>query len=215
MADQTRPVYGLVPKVGRLRPRIDASHTKALNRVAAHTREPVAGHTHAPSDTLTTGVGSEIVVHCFADATVNNTTTNFLPVHGISMSVEDNSMYVIDGWATWESNSAADIRFQWSGVSFFGGMWSMHGPVRDQAPVNASSPRQNYIDTGTVPITSSLAFAGDNQFPGTVFASGIIRGFITTGTIGTGFLLSFAQATADASDTTVKEGSWLRVTRVA
>jgi hypothetical protein len=64
-----------------------------------------------------------------------------------------------------------------------------------------------------VTIASTLEGAGDDEFTGTVFICAVPHAYFTTTDAGT-LQLQFAQATSNGSDTIVKTGSWMRVTRL-
>lgn len=147
-----------------------------------------------------------------ADVTVNNSAT-LVNATGLSIPLEANSSYGLDGWLHWTSDPTADIKFMYTYPAGCTGFWAGIGPVRDTAPV-AGSERKNYVDFGSVALTSALGFAGDDEFSATVYVSGIPRGYIVVaGTAGT-LQLQFAQNTATVSNTILRAGSWLRVTKL-
>lgn len=148
-----------------------------------------------------------------ADVTVNNTTT-LVNATGLAIPLAANATYGLDGWLHWTSNPTADIKFKFTFPASTTGFWSGIGPVVDTAPV-VGSERKNYVDFGSVDISNALAFAGDDEFTSSVYISANPRGYMTTaGTAGT-LQLQFAQNTANVSNTILRAGSYLRVTRLA
>lgn len=160
-----------------------------------------------------TGVGAVLLARATADTTRNNSTA-LLDATGLSVTVAANATYLLDGWFYWAANDTADIKFLFSGPTGWSGVWSLMGPALNQAPVGGSGPRINYLDAGTVAHTSALAAPGDSQFA-TVWAAAAPHGQISTAAAAGTFKLQFAQNAANASDTTIKAGSWFRLHRVA
>lgn len=158
------------------------------------------------------GIGSSVLGYCTADTTRNNS-TSLLDITGLSVSLVASATYVLDGWLAWTSNPTADIQFVWTVPSGATGLWSLAGPHTTSAPV-VGSERINYIDSGAVSYSLGLNAAGDDEFTGTVFISARPAGYLTTTNAGT-LTLRMAQNTANASNTTVKLGSWISLTRVA
>lgn len=152
-----------------------------------------------------------ITAYCTTDVTKNANTT-LGDVTGMSVSLAANAQYAVDGWLYWQSNPTADIKFGWTVPSGTTGFWSIIGPRVDTAPV-AGSERINHTDYGTVATSSTLSAAGDDEFTGTVFISAVPHCYFTTTNAGT-LQLQFAQNTSNASNTIIKTGSWMRVTRL-
>jgi hypothetical protein len=146
-----------------------------------------------------------------ADQTVNNSTT-LVSATGMAFSLAASATYAIDGWLRYTSNPTADIKFGWSLPSGGAGFWTLFGAMTTTAPV-ASNERVNHTDFSTVALTSALAAAGDDFSTGVIDIAARATGFITTTNAGT-LQLQFAQNTADASNTILGDGSWLRVSRI-
>lgn len=155
------------------------------------------------------------------DVTVNNNTT-FTNATGLSIPLAANAKYGLDGWLHWTSNPGTsdpaltpgpDIKFRYTYPSGATGWWAGIGPHVDKAPVPGSE-RINYVDFGSVPLTSPLAFAGDDEFVSGVYISAIPRGYIVTSSTSGNLQLQFAQNVARGSNTILRAGSWLRVTRL-
>ena len=147
-----------------------------------------------------------------ADQTVTNSTT-LVNATGLAFALAADAVYAIDGWLRWTSNPTADLKVGWAIPGSADGWWTLGGPYIPGSPATAGRERVNYLDTSTVALTSALSAAGDDESTGTIDLSAILRGYITTSIAGT-LQLQFAQNTANASDTILGEGSWLRVTRL-
>lgn len=138
--------------------------------------------------------------------------TSFSNATGLVLPLAANATYGLDGWVHWTSADNADIQFRYTYPSGSTGQWAGVGPRVNENPT-ASGPRINYVDFGAVSIANSLAFTGDNiASPTTVSASP--RGFIITSSTSGNLQLQFAQGTSQASNTVLRAGSWLRVTRL-
>lgn len=147
-----------------------------------------------------------------ADVTRTNSTT-FANATGLVMPLAANATYGLDGWLHWTSPQAADIKLQYTFPAGATGQWAGIGPRINEDPTGDTTPRINYIDFGSVPLTSFLQFTGDDIGSPT-FVSAMPRGYIVTTNSGN-LQLQFAQVTANASPTILRRGSWLRVTRLA
>lgn len=150
-----------------------------------------------------------------ADQTVNNTTT-LTAASGLSFTLAGSATYIIDGWLRWTSNPTADIKVGWTIPAGADGWWTLFNPYISTSPAVAGRERVNYIDCSTISLQGSnaLSSAGDDESTGTIDLAAIPRGYIVTG-LGFGTLqLTFAQNTANASNTILGAGSWLSVRRV-
>lgn len=147
-----------------------------------------------------------------SDVTVNNTTA-MTNATGLAIPLAANATYGLDGWLHWTSNPTADIRFEWSYPTGSTGWWAGIGPPANRTPI-VNSERINYIDWGSVVLSAGLNFAGDDEFPADVYISAMPRGYIVTSSTSGTLQLRFAQATANASNTILRRGSWLRITRL-
>ncbi len=139
-----------------------------------------------------------------ADVTKNNSTT-LGDVTGCGVALAANAGYLVEAWLAYDSNNTADIRFSWTVPSGATGTWAGFGVP------TADTDRIGEQDTGVVLFGTLLAFTGDG---GGVPASAKPAGFITTASTAGTLQLQFAQNVANVSNTIVKAGSWVRVTRV-
>lgn len=147
-----------------------------------------------------------------ADVTKNNSTV-LSNATGLSIPLAANATYGLDGWLHWTSNPTADIKFQYTYPAGTTGWWAGIGPAVLPAPL-VGQERINYTDFGSVSIAGPLAFAGDDEFTATVYVSAIPRGYIVTSSTSGNLQLQFAQNTANVSNTILRAGSHLRVTRL-
>jgi hypothetical protein len=159
-------------------------------------------------------------VYLSADVTtVNNGGTNpsWVNATGLSIPLAANASYGLDGWLHWTSSQAADIQFRYTYPTGSTGYWAGVGPRLTEKPTG-SGPRVNYVDFGSVSLAASLSFSGDDEVAGfpppPVYVSAIPRGFIVTSGTSGNLQLRFAQATAQATQTILRRGCWLRVTRL-
>ena len=143
-----------------------------------------------------------------ADVTVNNSTT--VTDSGLSLSVLANATYSVSLWLRYNTINAADIKLQWSSPSGTTGYWSLVGHGSDSTTAAAN------VSVGVVCAVSDIGTAknlgGDST--GSLLLGTIGQGDLTTTTAGT-FKLQVAQATANASNTVLRAGSRMILTRLA
>jgi hypothetical protein len=154
------------------------------------------------------GVGGGSV-YLAADLAAINNTTSFVDT-GLALTVVANAVYAFRAWIRYNSGSTPDMKMQPSTPSGTTGYWSFVGHARDAAPALDTS-----IGTTCVveAIGTSKTVAGDAT--GTLLLAAVAEGyFITSSTAGT-FKLRAAQRTATASDTIIRAGSYMTVTRLA
>jgi hypothetical protein len=152
------------------------------------------------------GGGNTVIM--VADVTVNNT-TSFTDATGLSVAVVAGATYKFDAWCQYTSLNTPDFKIGLSVPASTTGYWSMAGYGRDVAPSADAGVGVHYV---TVDLATSLTVAGDAT--GTLRMSCRPSGFFTTTAAGT-FVLRLAQRTANASNTTIRAGSWLTVERVS
>lgn len=153
-----------------------------------------------------TGTDS-VTQYATADTTVNNSTAS-VNVPGLAVPVAANAMYAFEGFVYYLSNTTANLKLGIalpSGATGYAAAW---GPVLNQASRLAT------IDTGVLAIPTTVALSGDNV-ASPIGPSARPSGYFTTGSNSGNLQLTAAQSTANASNTVLKAGSWLRATRVA
>ena len=137
---------------------------------------------------------------------VKNNSATPSNITGLSFAAEANARYVIEGMMFCSSGTTPDIRFYWTVPAGTTGIWTTRGV---HLPVNS---RIGAIDTGLVAIANSLPVSGDSGgVPGFSFGPSVsIKIGSTAGTV----QAQFSQDTANASDTKILAGSFLRVHQI-
>lgn len=141
------------------------------------------------------------------DVTVNNT-TSFTDATGLSFAVVSGATYKFEAWLRYSSGNTPDMKFQPSSPSGTTGHWSLIGYGRDVSPA---------IDVGSgaafmvADIGTSLTVGGDST--GTALMACLATGYFITTAAGT-FKLRLGQRTATASNTVLRAGSFMSLTRL-
>lgn len=169
----------------------------------------VAGQKVRASDL---NAGIPVLARATSDITVNNSVTQ-VNATGLVVAVEANAVYAFDGWIYYETNPTADIKFGVTGPSGYSAVMSWRGPPVSTNPV-VNQERINYIDSGAF-APGNYSLGGDDEFTGSVWITAEPKGVITIGATAGSFQVIFAQNTANASNTKVKAGSWIRIMRLA
>jgi len=139
-----------------------------------------------------------IVVVKTANETVNNSATLQDDNH-LSFHLPANGQWIFDASIKWSSGATPDLKLDWTLPS---GATGTYGVVGDQA--QATPDAQLSITTSNVFLSS-----GGGNF------STYLAGEITMGSAAGLVTLQWAQNTANASDTILQKGSWVRVMRAA
>jgi len=139
-----------------------------------------------------------------ADESVNSGTTGttLQDDDHLFLSVAANTRYLVECFFAWTSPVAADFKFTFTTPVGVAGMWTALNPTLASAV--------------SAPYTGSLSWGSTGTFEGfnlDMFArvNGIL---VVGGTAGT-LRLQWAQNTANASNTTVRQYSWLRLIKVS
>lgn len=152
------------------------------------------------------GAGGYSVVA--SDVTVNNSTT--LVDSGLSLDVVAGATYELYAWLKYTGGSTPDIKFSTSRPASTTGAWAVYGHTI------AATTLAVDVAVGTTQVVEDIAtskkLGGDST--GTLIISGLAIGTFTTTTAGT-FKIRVAQNTATASNTILKAGSFMRLTRMA
>lgn len=151
-----------------------------------------------------TGVGSVRTGRVTSDVTKISSTT-LGNITGLAVAVEANAVYAIEAFVEYNSGVTPDIKFGWTYPASATIKWAGWG-----VPTSGSS-RVGSIDTGVTTEAVALPFTGDAGGNPSVRIVGTIT---TAGTAGT-LQATFAQNTSDATNTVVKAGAWLKLTRLA
>lgn len=143
-----------------------------------------------------------------ADTTVNNTTT-YADVVGVSVAVEANAVYALTGFIEYASNTTPDIKFAFVGPTGAGGHWGINGLVQT-ATISTGDFEAFALDA--LGIGNQLGLGGVGN---TTNVHGQLSGIILMGVTAGTLKLQFTQVTANASNTIVRTGSWIRIERIA
>lgn len=146
------------------------------------------------------------LMRCTADTTRNNSTT-LLDATGLSLSLAANATYCFHGCLIYTSGATPDIKFAWTIPSGMTGWWALWPTV--QAAAGTVGDVSCFWDTD---FGAAQGAGGSDTLSGK--CSVLPHGYVVTTNAGT-LQVQFAQVTANASNTTVKIGSWLNFTRVA
>ena len=156
-------------------------------------RTDVTSHTHEGTDTALLRVG--IYDHKTADETVNNSTTLQNDDH-ISIAVEANAFYALEAVFFLISGTTPDFKFLFVGPAGV----AIDGLVHFVTTTFVAG----FTEAAAVPILTT----GANEV---AFLTGLVD---TAGTAGA-LTLQWAQNTANASDTKLLAGTWVRLTKVS
>jgi hypothetical protein len=155
-----------------------------------------------------------------ADTARTATTTTTADPH-LQFELEANAVYILDGWIKFDGPAAADINIDWTIPSGTLGEYTSWGT--GNAVIGSSSApalqtdtqdvRGYMIRTETNDISQPRSFGclGTGATPLTLKIMGTVRTASTPGT----YSLDWAQATSNATATTLYTDSWLRLQRIA
>lgn len=125
---------------------------------------------------------------------------------GLYVPMETNAQYALDGYIGFQSNATARLRAGFTAPPGCTGTWGLAGPSGNNTTFNSYAAIS--YDSGVSaenyafgPGSSTLMALQPHGYIETDGAAGVLR-------------LRFGQTTADASTTTIKAGSWLRLTRL-
>lgn len=145
-----------------------------------------------------------------SDVSVNNTTT-FADATGLSVAVEANAVYALTGFIKYASGATPDIKFCLIGPTGAGGNWGIHGLIQSASASTGSF--EAFVLSG-IGSSNQLGLGGNGIAAGND-VWGSLAGHITTGSTSGTLKLQFTQVTANASNTFVRSGSWIRIDRIA
>lgn len=141
-----------------------------------------------------------------ADVVKNNSSV-FSDVTGLAFPADANSRYLVECFLAYQTDATRDIKFQWSYPAGTTAWWGADGIEA------GASGSVGQVNRQTLPIVQPHAFAGENAASVDVNAKPVAM-FITAGVAGT-IQLQWAQLTAGAFNSTVRNGSCIRVTKMA
>lgn len=140
-----------------------------------------------------------------AAATARISTTALTADPDLAIAVDANATYKVTALLLYDSAVAADFKWAFTGPAGFTGDYSY-------SAIQTGSAAGSYADdqNGYAAIAATPAVGGGAA---NVEAINIWGNFTTSGTSGT-FTLTWAQNTSTASNTTLRAGSYLELTRI-
>lgn len=137
---------------------------------------------------------------------VKNNSNVFSDVTGLAFPADANSRYLVECFIFYRTPAARDIKLTWTFPAGTLGSWGADGIEIGAANSVGQVNRQ------TVPPSGGIhAFNGDDGLDVNAKPTAT---FLTAGTAGT-IQLQWAQFSAGASDSTIRNGSCIRVTKMA
>lgn len=151
--------------------------------------------------------GQPLFARTFSDITVNNSTT-LVDATGLVLPMLASAQYILNGMIKYQSGTTPDIKFALIGPSGSGGSWGGHALQTGAADTSDSIETfcADAIGSGNV-----IGYGGGGSLNTMFFLRGLI---FTTSTAGN-LQVQFAQNTANASNTIVRNESWMTLQRVA
>jgi hypothetical protein len=160
------------------------------------------GETYQASNTGLSFATTPKIATLGSDVTVTNTTT--LAASGLSIPVDGNAVYRMEAWLLYNAATAADMGVKFNGPTGATLAWTPRG----LGTGTSSGSGVAALTSAVIGTTANIGGAGAN-------AVATPAGLLTTGSTAGSLTLSFAQATADASDAILRAGSWVMLTRIA
>jgi hypothetical protein len=139
---------------------------------------------------------------------VKNNSATFSDVTGLAFPADANSRYLVECFIAYQSDSTRDIKLQWT---YPAGATAWFGA--DGVEAGSGAGATGGVNRQTLTAAGIHGFNGENAAGVDVNAKPVAM-FITAGVAGT-IQLQFAQLTAGPFNTTVRNGSCIRVTKMA
>lgn len=156
---------------------------------------------------VSAGVDPTSMVVATADQTVNNSATLVADTE-LTLAVEADNTYLLDMFLIYNSSTTADMRIKLTGAggaTFSTVHWATRG-----AGTTAASGVNSAMNSQLRELADQAILGGIGANAVATPTGRIVIGAGSDGTLG----MSFAQGTAEVSDTTRKAGSWMRLTRI-
>jgi hypothetical protein len=147
-------------------------------------------------------------VYQTADVTVNNTAT-YQDSADLVLPLDFLASYVVESCLFYDTNATADIKIRFNFPIINAA--SLIAPWSSGTAITGTS---NSINQNGVHNSFTFEFVCGGVSAGTVMSIRPV-GYIETGTSSVPFTVGFAQNTATAVSTILKQGSWIAVSRVA
>lgn len=138
-----------------------------------------------------------------ADSVANNLAT-LTPAIGLALPLERKGVYRIDGYLAYQSGTTPGIKFALNGPERWTVQFGLIGIAVAAAGSTGNGVSDRQSDTA-FGVNAGIALAGSGS---AMFAA--VRGYVSTNNDSGVASIEFAQSTANASDTFVRAGSWLR-----
>lgn len=140
-----------------------------------------------------------ILGYCTADTSKTSNTT-LGNITGLSVPVAASTTYALDGYLGYDGNATGDIKFAFTQPSGTTGHWGLAG--------DDTTTSGNLKTTTAAALTTVITLGGGT-------AKATVHGYVVVaGTAGT-LQLQFAQNTSNGTATTVRAGSWIRLSKIA
>lgn len=130
--------------------------------------------------------------------------TAFVDVDGLLVPLEADSVYAIDGWISYDSNAASDLKVQLLVPSGATGSWGLFA----LSTTSSGSVGTVQANRASVGAGNALTGGGSNSFSAEMNA--LFRGYVETAATAGDLQVQFAQNSSQASLTTVGAASWIR-----
>jgi hypothetical protein len=152
--------------------------------------------------------GQPLIGYVTSDVTCISTTA-LIDVTGLLVAVEATATYAWDGYFAYNCGATPDIKFAFTIPSGATGNWGLYPLI--QGSTGSSGSVEGFRLDGYGDANAQGA-GGSDSLGGALMC--MPRGYLVTTGAGT-LQARFAQVNSTASNTVVKTGSWLRLTRIA
>lgn len=142
-----------------------------------------------------------------ADTTRNNTAAATADPD-LTIPVDKNAVYLIEGCIFYSTTATADLRLGLTCPSLATLLWSPDAPSTSVSNATSTAPHRGTLTTS----------GGNASIGGTAAGTQLMAkptGKLITGSTAGSLTVQWAQLVAEASDSVVHAGSWLRLTRIA
>lgn len=144
-----------------------------------------------------------------ADQTKTSNTT-LADVTGLSVAVEADSTYALDGHIAYDAGATGDLKMAFTSPTGTTGSWGLYG-LGTSTTGSVGDVDGHRIDGFTASDTATAG--GSASFSGFMVAP--IRGVVITDSTAGTLQMQFAQNTSNGTSTIIKVGSWIRIVKIA
>lgn len=164
------------------------------------------GNLNVTGNLVVQGIGQVLAAYRSTDSTPRTNNTMTADDQLVIAGCVANAVYIFEGWVNWSCASAVpDIKFDFTGPT------GATMPARNfMAQTTTASTAIGSVDTG---VGTTL---GGDDVRGTINGqlSGLYNGTLFMSSTAGSFTLNWAQNTTDANGVTLKQGSWIKLTRI-